>query len=159
MTYTYDPANLNVTPVTLTVLKDQVRFLVGDTKIGAKQLEDEEIIFTIGQRASTYGAAALCCKNLAAHLSREADSAQGPLHTALSQKSRNYAAMAARFENMATVIPGYAGGISVADKAQQELDPDRVPPNFNIGMTDNFLPEGPAGNEEPDAFSDESQNE
>lgn len=158
MTWTYNVANLNVTPVTPSVVKDQVRFLIGDTREGAQQLQDEEVLFAIGQRASIYGAAATCCMNLAAGFARDADSAQGPLHTALSQKSRSYAAMAARYENRASVSPGYAGGISVTDKVQQEQNPDRVPPNFNIGMTDNFLPVGPAGNEEPDAFSDESQN-
>lgn len=157
MVWTYDAANLNVTPVTSSVLKDQVRFLIGDTRSGATQLQDEEILFAVSQRASTYGAAALCCKNLAAGFSRDADSAQGPLHTALSQRARNYNAMAARYENMATVSPGYAGGISISDKAQREMNPDRVVPNFNTGMTDNFLPIAPAGNESIDIPSDESQ--
>jgi hypothetical protein len=41
----------------------------------------------------------------------------------------------------------YAGGISIADKQMQELDADRVPPGFQIGMDQNELPVAAAGNE------------
>ena len=157
MTWTYNAASLTTTPATPSVVRDQVRFLIGDTDPASKQLEDEEIAFAISLRASTYGAAANCCRALATKAARRADSAQGPLHTALSQITRNYQSMAARYENQAIVVPGFAGGISISDKMQREMDSDRVPPNFNIGMTDNFLPVPPAGNESEDQPTDESQ--
>ena len=44
----------------------------------------------------------------------------------------------------------YVGGVSVTDKAAQVTDPDRVTPQFNIGMQDNLLPVGVgSGNETP----------
>ena len=67
--------------------------------------------------------------------------------------------MGLQFENDANTygaLPGYAGGISIADKQQEELDTDRVPPQFNIGMDDNYYPIAPAGNESDDSPSDTS---
>ena len=150
MTWSYDASNLLTTPSNSTVVKDQVRFLVGDVDMGDQLLEDEEVLFTVGQRTSIYGAAAVCARMLATKYARRADSQQGPIRLAYSQISRNYMMMASQYENQAMsrgAQPGYAGGISVADKVQQEENQDRVGPQFNIGMTDNFLPIGPAGNE------------
>jgi hypothetical protein len=162
MTWLYDINNLNSTTPSQAQSRDQTRFLIGDTDPGDQQLQDEEIYFTIASRSSVYGAAAMCCRNLATKFSRLADSAQGPLHTSLSQKARNYRMMAGQYENEAMsrgALPGYAGGISISDKAQAEMDTDRVPPQFNIGMTDNFLPIAPAGNELPDEGADDSQTD
>ena len=131
-------------------MRDQTRFLVGDTDSTNQLVQDEEILFAVSLRSSIYGAAAVCCRNLAARFSILADSSQGPLHTSLSQKARNYRMMAGQYENEALsrgALPGYAGGISVTDKVMNEEDPDRVAPSFNVGMDDNFYPIAPAGNE------------
>lgn len=160
MTWSYSASNLNVTPSNQTVLKDQLRFLIGDTNDGDQLMQDEEVIFTLSQSTSIYGSAAVCCRSIATKYARKADSTQGPIRLNYSQISRNYNMMAAQYDNLSnsrSAQPGYAGGISVSDKSQREEDPDRVDPQFNIGMTDNFLPVAPAGNEES-TFSDESQN-
>ena len=144
MTWSYDVTALQ------TNTTYQIRFTIGDTQASDPQLQDEEIAFALSQRSSIYGAAADCCRVIAAGLAREADSVQGELRTLYSARSRAYAAAAARFDNFAVTrgaaMP-YTGGISISDKVQQETNNDRVPPNFNIGMEDNYLPVAAAGNE------------
>ncbi len=160
--WTYDINTLAVQMVSPAQTRDQIRFLISDTDPGDQLLQDEEILFAASLRSSIYGAAAMCARSLAMRYSRQADSTQGPLHTALSQKARNFRMMADEMENFAQsfgATAGYAGGISISDKAQQEMDNDRVGPQFNIGMTDNFLPIAPAGNELPDEGADDSQTD
>lgn len=145
MSWTYDASLLATTPL------HQVRYLVGDTIQADPQAQDEEINFAISQRSSVYGAAATVCRSLAANFSRLVDTVDKDLRTSYSTKARNYLRMASEFENQAksrSGFAGYAGGISIADKIQQESDPDRVQPNFSVGMTDNdFLPVPPVGQE------------
>lgn len=156
MSWSYDATNLANPVVNPTVLKDQVRFILGDTRPNGQQLQDEEILFTLTVRASIWGACATCCEAIASGLSREADSVQGQERTLLSAKARAYNQRARFYDVKAAAsggFSGYAGGISVQDKIMQETNPDRVAPNFNIGMTDNSIPVTPAGNEYPDLGS------
>ena len=159
MTWTYSVADLASSP------KDQVRRMIGDVISSDQQIADEEINFAITQRSSVYGAAADCCRYIAAQYSRKADlvtqGAGGSLKTNYSQQSRAYAAMAATFESKSAMFGGavpYAGGISVSDKQKNEQDTDRVAPQFNIGEFDNTLPVGSVGQEtNPDMSSSEGQ--
>jgi hypothetical protein len=144
VTWTYVVAQLSTTPLY------QVRFMLGDTLPADQQLQDEEINFAISQESSVYGAAAACCRNLGARLSREADSIVGEQRTLYSSRAKAYRVKAAEFEALSIARGGglpYAGGISIADKATNEADSDRVSPEFQKGMTDNLIPVGPAGNE------------
>lgn len=144
MAWTYNPANL------ATSKPDQVRLLIGDTLSTDQQLQDSEIAWFITQRASVWGAAADACRSLSTQYARLSDTVTGELHTTYSQKSTAYAKRAGEYEAKANArggAPPYAGGISVQDKISQELDPDRVQPQFQLGMDDNLLPIGPAGNE------------
>lgn len=145
MAWNYDPTKLQ------TSVKDQARFLIGDTVSTDPQLEDEEINFALRVRGSIWGAAALGCAAIASNLSRRADTTTGELRTLYSSQARAYAARAAMYENQAASRSGslpYAGGISVQDKISNQGNPDRVAPNFNVGMTDNMnQPIAPAGNE------------
>lgn len=144
MTWTYNVAQLQTSQLF------QVRFLVGDTISDDQQLQDEEINLTLTLRPNIYRAAAQCCRSLAAGLSRKADTVTGELHTAYSQQAKNYSARAVEYDRQASVSSGaaaFAGGISQAQKEQQEQDTDRVPPQFTIGIEDNHLPVGEAGNE------------
>ena len=131
----------------------QVRRLIGDVLYGDQQMQDEEILWTISQYGNVYMAAAECCRSLSAQFARMVDTVQGELHTLYSQRTKNYLAMANKFDGIGmsrgTFSMAYAGGISVADKQARNEDTDRVPPQFNIGMDDNLLPTGPAGNETP----------
>ncbi|MGH7490132.1 MAG: hypothetical protein ACREMY_31675, partial [bacterium] len=93
---------------------------------------------------------AMMCRSLASRLSREADTVDRELRTSYSQRANNYMRMAAAYEMQASARSGakpYAGGISIADKKLDENNPDRVPPQFNIGMQDSLLPVAPVGNE------------
>lgn len=144
MAWSYDPSQLATMPAY------QVRLLIGDTLATDKQMQDEEIDFYLTTRANIYGSAAECCRTLATQFSRLADSVQGELRTLYSSKARAYAARAAEFENKSTLSGSgmpYAGGISIADKQNQESDTDRVPPQFNLGMDDSDLPVPAVGNE------------
>jgi hypothetical protein len=144
MTWTYSVDDL------ASSAKDQVRLLVGDTLTTDQQLQDEEILYLLTTRSSVYGAAAECCRSLQAKFSRSVDQSAGGTRTMYSQLAKAYGVKAAEFEQKAATSGGnlpYAGGISIADKTAQEQDSDRVSPQFQIGMQDDFLPVPPAGNE------------
>lgn len=145
MAWNYIPANLLTTPVF------QVRFLIGDTNSNDQQLQDEEIQFTLTIRSSIWGAAASCCASISANASRRADTVTGELRTRYSGISHAYFARSAMYENKSTELGGglpFCGGITISGKQLAEMDLNRVPPNFNLGMTDNnSYPVAPAGNE------------
>lgn len=143
-TWTYDPAQL------MTSQLMQVRRLIGDTNTADQQLFNEEILWAISQRGNSYGAAADCCRQLSAKYSRDVDTVQGELHRLYSARQRAYSDRAKEMDRIAGLTgkgAPYAGGISQADKRTQEDNSDRVEPQFNIGMTDNWQPVGPVGNE------------
>lgn len=143
-TWTYDPALIATSQLM------QVRRLIGDTNDKEQQLYDQEINWTISQRGDVYGAAADCCRQLAAKYSRDVDTVQGELHRMYSARQRAYSERAREMETISSYRgrgAPYAGGISEADKRTIESNSDRVPPQFNIGMTDNWQPVGPVGNE------------
>lgn len=143
MTWSYTISDL------ATSTKDQIRLMIGDILSTEPQLQDEEINFFIGRRTSMYGAAAECCRSLQARFSRSVDQANGTYKTMYSQMAKAYGVKANEFEALAAAAGSglpYAGGISVADKLEQQADPDRVQPQFQIGMEDNLLPVPAAGN-------------
>ena len=145
MTWSYTTTDL------LTNTKEQVRFLTGDTNANDQQLQDEEIQFSLTIRSSIWGAAATCCEAISANLSRKADTTTGELRTMYSNLSRAYHARSMAYEQKSAELGGgipFAGGITISGKILAETDLDRVPPNFNVGMTDNLnYPIQPAGNE------------
>jgi hypothetical protein len=148
MTWSYDVATL------ATSSKDQVRRMIGDVQTGQQQLQDEEVNLSISQFSNIYLAAAQCCRWIAAQYSRDVDTVQGELRTLYSVRQRAYAARAGELQTLgmsrgAGAMP-YAGGISGTDKQAQVDDPDRVWPQFNIGMDENLIPLGAgAGNQTP----------
>ena len=145
MTWTYNVTSLLTNPTF------QARFLIGDTNQNDQQLADEEISFALSLRSSIWGAAAICCVSIAANASRRADTSTGELRTHYSEVARAYAARGAAYEAKSAELGGalpFAGGITISGKILAECDLDRVPPNFNVGMTDNnSYPVAPAGNE------------
>lgn len=143
-TWTYDPALLQTSQLM------QVRRLIGDTNAADQQLFDEEILWAISQRGTSYGGAADCCRQLSAKYSRDIDTVQGELHRLYSARQRAYADRAKEMDRIAMLTgkgAPYAGGISQTDKRAQVANSDRVEPQFNIGMMDNWQPVGPVGNE------------
>lgn len=132
----------------------QVRRLIGDVNKDAQQLFDEEINWFLTQRSSVYGAAADACRAISAQYSQKVDvTSPGEIRTAYSNQATAYARRAKELDEVArgrgAGISPFAGGISVTDKVNRQQDTDRVQPAFNIGMTDNLIPVGPAGNETP----------
>src|SRR4051812_24844476 len=122
MTWSYDPSTLTSNRT------NQVRFLVGDTEVTDPLVQNEEIVFALTQRGSIYGAASIVCRTIAAKFSRLADTVDRDLRDALSSKAKAYAMRANEYEVQAKARSGgmpYAGGISIADKVQQDLDLDR----------------------------------
>jgi hypothetical protein len=148
MTWTYTPSAISTTPLY------QVRRLIGDVIATEPQIADEEISFALSVRSTIYGAAADCCRYISAQFGRKVDvivaGAGGNLKQNYSSQATAYLRMAAQFDNLSIARGGalpYAGGISVTDKQNAELDTDRVQPQYDLGMQDNFIPEGPIGNE------------
>lgn len=144
MTWSYVPTQL------ATSTKDQVRLLIGDVLSTDPQMSDEEVNFAISNRGSILGAAADCCRALAAKFARSPDQKSAALQVSFSQMSKQYALMAVQYEAQAAMggagVP-YAGGISLTDKLNQEQDGDRVSPQFTLGMEDDLLPLPPVGPE------------
>lgn len=144
MSWTYEPTLIAASAMM------QVRLAIGDILPSAPQLQDEEINYFLSIRSTINGACAECCRSLAARYSRSVDMKAGDNSRSFSQMAKAYSTQAAIFESKAAMggaaVP-YAGGISVADKMQQEQNPDRVSPQFNIGMDDNDLPVPSGGNQ------------
>lgn len=123
----------------------QVRLIIGDTVCEAPQLQDEEINLYLSLRSSIWGAAAECCRTLSSQYSRSADLRAGDSERKFSQMATAYALRAQQFDAKAAAsgagLP-YCGGISQPDKETQQQDPDRVNPQFALGMFDSNLPVG-----------------
>lgn len=148
MVWTYSLTSLATTQ------KDQVRLAIGDTLSSDQQLQDEEINAALANRSTILGAAADCCRSIAAKFSRSVTQKAAGASANFSDLAKQYLTMALQFDAQAALsgsaLP-YAGGISIADKMNQETNSDRVPPNFTIGMDDNVLPVpevGPEGETE-----------
>ena len=139
MTWTYYAAGIAASPMM------QVRMIIGDTVAENPQVEDEEINFFLTMRSSIWGAAAECCRALASQYSRSADLRAGDTERKFSQLAAAYALRAQQFDAKAASAGAglpYCGGISQADKENQAQDPDRVNPQFALGMFDSNLPIG-----------------
>lgn len=130
----------------------QVRRIMGDVLITDQQLSDPEVEYATSIYPDNYMAAAECCRQIAAQYARKVDTIQGEVRTMYSSQSAKYLNMANKFqsfalENGAGSTPFFGGG-SVTAKAAQLADPDRVTPQFNIGMFDDLLL-GQTGNQTP----------
>ena len=137
MTWTFYPQLI----ASSTMMK--VRAIIGDTLRDNPQIEDEEINFFLTLRANIWGAAAECCRALASKYSRSADLRSGDTERKYSQLATAYALRAQQFDAKAAASGAgmpYCGGISQADKENQQQDPDRVNPQFALGMFDSNLP-------------------
>lgn len=119
-------------------LKDQVRFLVGDTRPQDPYLQDEEISFLLSQVNQDPTLAAIAaCQGIMSRLARSRDETVGSVSIAFSQTLKGYEAMLDRLK-MQIVLGGgiqpYAGGISYRDKAQAQANPDWQRPDFSTLM-------------------------
>lgn len=147
--------------------KDQVRLVLGDT--GAPNpitgstdqlMQDEEINFYLTIRSSIFGAAAECCRGLAAQFAVLGTGSYqaGDTKIAYGAISQAFATRAMQFDlRSAMTCSPYIGGISVVDKENNIENPDLVVPQFSIGMFDSNLPLGQLVVEAPEVQSDENK--
>jgi hypothetical protein len=141
--WTYFPTKLTTSP------KDFIRFLIGDTVYTDQQLQDEEINAAIGFFGTNYlRVAGQLCQTLATKFSRSVDQAAGQAKAQYSQMAKAYADRAEAYLSQASAFATpYAGGISIADMLNNLQNTDRPDTAFAMGLTDNWLPIAPAGNE------------
>lgn len=142
--WTYDDGTSSVENIYL------LRSMVGDTLQSDQLLSDQIINVALNRYSTVENAAAECCRFIAARFAREVDIVQGQLKTNYSQKSKTYLTLAAKFDQLGYArggVAAYTGGTSISDKDNNVLQTDRVPPQFNIGMFDNTLPESPVGHQ------------
>jgi len=124
---------------------DKVRFLIQDTDTTDQQLSDQEITAMLNDSGNNaYVAAISCVQALIAKYTRRADKNVGDLHISYSQIAKGYKDLLSQIRQQATIYGGlctpYAGGISIADKQIDQINPDLVQPSFSKGMNDNPTP-------------------
>lgn len=120
---------------------DTVRFLAGLTSSGAPgTLSDEEITYLASAEGSVYLAAASACQKVATHYASSVQTRRvGDLTLTYGDRATEFASRAMELRRRAAVNGGtfvYAGGISVADKATNQQDTDRVTPEIARNMDD-----------------------
>jgi hypothetical protein len=122
--------------------KDQTRFLLGDTDKSDPLLSDQEIIWALGVYNNTpMNAAIRLCEAIIAKFSRYVSESVGPVKIEFQQKVENYRAQLRDLRSrlaMEAAIP-YAGGISVSDKIANAMNSDRVRPDFQKHMMENWM--------------------
>lgn len=122
-------------------LKDQVRFLIGDTDNEDPILLDGEINWLLSQyNNSPMNTAIRACEMIVAKFSRQADETVGQVKISFSQRAKTYLTtqnMLRQRLAMEDCAP-YSGGISKADKLTNEQNTDRVRPDFTKHMMENL---------------------
>lgn len=156
MSWSYSATDLNTT--TSSGRLNSVRLLVGDTDTTDQLVQNEEITFALAQVGDNiYYAGSWVCRVIAAKFSRMVDTKlDGALSANYSDRAKQFQQLATQIEAQGKKTSGkalgvFGGGISVADMALANEDPDRVKPAFNIGQfdnleaVDNYIPDEPDG--------------
>lgn len=120
--------------------KDEVRFLIGDTDSTEFLLQDGEINYLLGLYNDTAIPAAIRgCETIMAKFSRMADEQVGQVKISYSQKAKAYAVMLGQLRQRLAIenCAPYAGGISKVDKSSNDLNANRVKPDFSKHMMEN----------------------
>lgn len=141
MSFTYDPTDLNTS--TSSGKLNSVRLLIGDTDSSDPLLQDEEILFSLAQKSTVYGAAALSCKFIVANFSRLVDTQlDGALQENYSDLVKNYSSISSKMADLddsesGTKLGISAGGISLTGMTLVQALPDRPRSEFWVGQFDN----------------------
>lgn len=127
-TYSGDPSKSDL---------DKIRFVIGDTDLSDKLLNNEEINYII----NTYGmtlAPYKVAESIAAKFSRFVDESVGAVKITYSQRVTHYNELAVRLklDSVSAAMP-YVGGTSKSDKKASEQNADRVKPKFTKDMLEN----------------------
>jgi hypothetical protein len=117
-TWTYD--------ADFTTVKDQIRFLIGDTDESDPLLEDSEIEFMSSMSSSVHIAAAKACRAIAVKLGRQVDYSIGDLSEKLSQRAAAYLQMAMQLDADASRASFSSGVPSVGFVTDGATMPDSL---------------------------------
>jgi hypothetical protein len=127
----------------LTIPRDEVRFLCGDTFIKDQLITDEEIAYGLSKFSSPSLAAALCLRSLAARASREVNTTVGEISQSASDRFKAYMALIDILDPygitvgaIGLVIPSF-GGLTHSGKDALDEDTDAVQPEFKRCQFDN----------------------
>jgi hypothetical protein len=142
MTWTYTPASLDITLSTGRL--NAVRLLVGDTDSGDQQIQDEEVYFALAQSSDNiYNAAIFVCRLIASKYSRLVTTmADRGVATNYSDLIAHYNTLSIQLGNLAKKVSGKTlgigvGGVLISDMYTNEVDTNRVAPEFAINQFDN----------------------
>lgn len=151
MAWTYDPTTLGTT--TAAGRLNSVRLLSGDTDTFDKQLENEEIEFSLTQTGNNvYYSAAWVARAISSKYSRLVDTElDGVLTSKYSALAQQYMTLADTLEyqgkTVGAVIGIKAGGISATSVKAVRENTDRIEPSFR---RDRF--KNPASYNESDSY-------
>lgn len=118
-------------------LKDEVRFLVGDTAKSRALFDDREIVYQTVKTPNPRLAAAELLEAKAAEFSSQADLRVGDVSKAFGKIAENMRMSAAvlRREALKRAVP-FFGGLTKSGKVELESRTDDIQPAFSIGMSD-----------------------
>jgi len=134
MAWSYDPSNL--TTDTTSGRLNTVRLLLGDTETLDQQVQDEEVIFALGQSNNNiYYAAAWLARTIASQYSRKVNtSLDGALSADYSDLQKHYTALAENLEyqgkKTGASLGVVAGGITKAGITTVRENTNRVEGSF-----------------------------
>jgi hypothetical protein len=134
MAWTYDETDLGTD--TISGRLNSVRLLLGDTDTNDQQVQNEEVIFALGQANNNiYYAAAWCARTIASQYARKVNtSLDGALSADYSDLSKQYTALADNLEyqgkKAGATIGVLAGGISKTAVDAVRSNTDRIKPSF-----------------------------
>jgi hypothetical protein len=122
-------------------LKDEVRFIIGDTSSSSSLVRDEEIYFLLSVFPNPLRASAMAMDALASKFARQAiDKKVGDLALDLRQKSKLFQEEAHRLWILSKEFRGrpqvFAGGYLKSQKQAQDQNTDRIRPDFYSHMND-----------------------
>ena len=129
-TYDADPANST---------RDAARLFLGDTDSTDQQLSDSEINYFISLFPTTYAAAAMAARAVAAKYARLVSKSVGDLRIEYQQRQASYAAIAVSLDEQAGAAGAspYLGGLTLADKESNSENTALVQPDFIRDLFDN----------------------
>lgn len=151
MAFTYDftkfsDATAGTYPGSTTGQRYQIRFWLLDTKDsttpGRPYFQDEEIDWTQTTQPNVYLAAAELCDSLATRLGAVSSKRVADLQVSYNPLFWRARAAMLRARGASGQVP-YMGGISEADKLQQQQDADAIQPRAFVGEFDHPGAENP----------------
>lgn len=122
--------------------KDKVRFLIGDTDSTDPLVSDEEILHCITKQTRLELAAAMTLRALAAKFSRMVDKSMGGISARMGQIAKAFSDRANELDpgrltaNINVGILPVFGGVTIAEKMNENADYGATQPAFKKGMND-----------------------